>query len=452
MIMMETGRERARPNWRTVCSLLLIPVLAGVVLTEYEDRFEAGGMDFYSFWEVAEAQRFSGGTLGAPYINGFAYLQVERQVVLSAFDDHALLRNALYWHGRAWDRGATLLPTPLLYTSFALFPRDFSYALNIYNWGHLVVFLLGMFLLGTVLSCRPLPTLLASLVLLATCYPLQQDLFYGNVGIVLLFGLAGFLAACAYADVATPREALGLRLFVSAGLIVLTLFKPLVLIPCMLLLLYQLAQGGAWERWAIGVASAAAVILCITIPSWYFTTWAIWTDWLVHLSTDRHLLQPLSNNNHSLVMMSAEWSGLHPSTISLIFGGTCLVTILWAIGRRGKGGVRMSSDVLLDSLRDPVMVVSIGILVTLATAPLVWPHYNVLAVIPAMWLITRPTHRGLFQGLVLALLLMNLGIAMDWVALNNLPLPRLLAQGGTWIPLWLGMLVAIQADPASALR
>jgi hypothetical protein len=75
-------------------------------------------------------------------------------------------------------------------------------------------------------------------------------------------------------------------------------------------------------------------------------------------------------------------------------------------------------------LYDPNLAASAGVLALLMISPLVWIHYYVLALLPALWLLSRPHWR-------LANLAGGLYILLVSAALIN-PLPLYL--WGMWIP------------------
>jgi hypothetical protein len=327
-----------------------------------------------------------------------------------------------------------LFPTPLLYTTFALFPRDYSQALSIYRWTALVGFVAGSFLLMKRLTRNPLYSFFLSFLLLLVFGPLEWDLWLGNVNSLLFFSLAGLLGLGSRTKMSPQKQVDLRRLSMGACLIFLVLFKPLVLIPCLLLAMHLFLEAEARERIAVGWVMAGTMVLCFGVFCWFFRSWSVWIDWLNYLRAHHQYLLASRTPNYSLVMHASEWSGIKPWPIGLLLGVLMLLQLFLLARKRGRSVL---------ALRDSLFLLSAGIVLALATSPLVWLHYYVLGLIPAMWLLSRVGPKLLLLSLVLA----------TWLGISE-DLHKLLRDGGlqnvghflgsvAWIPLWVGLLIVM---------
>jgi len=89
------------------------------------------------------------------------------------------------------------------------------------------------------------------------------------------------------------------------------------------------------------------------------------------------------------------------------------------------------------------MALGIGIVLSMATAPLYWLHYYVLLLIPALWLLSGPTSSAYVPGLAAGAVLMSSGIVefvfrlLQW----REAIPASIAL--SWLPLWGAILLPL---------
>ena len=101
------------------------------------------------------------------------------------------------------------------------------------------------------------------------------------------------------------------------------------------------------------------------------------------------LLYSLDGGNQSVAMLMAEKTGGYSAyTYSALLAaamGIAIIAVLTRSGQRPDLLVPAARRVLLD----PWLAASLGVAVTCATAPLVWPHYFLLNLLPIGWLLLR---------------------------------------------------------------
>ena len=94
------------------------------------------------------------------------------------------------------------------------------------------------------------------------------------------------------------------------------------------------------------------------------------------------------------------------------------------------------------------MALGIGIVLSMATAPLYWLHYYVLLLIPALWLLSGPTSSAYVPGLAAGAVLMSSGIVefvfrlLQW----REAIPASIAL--SWLPLWGAILLHMSSPRA----
>ena len=285
-------------------------------------------------------------------------------------------------------------------------------------------------------------------LLLVICYgPLLSDLIVGNLNSFQLFVLV-MLTYFAYRVLSdhSARNSLGPIVILMCTLVFLTLLKPNLIFVTLLLAAHLLASHGmkVCARAAIAAAIFGAVIMAL--PCIYFGSWMIWRDWYNYMNIGGgKLLYATSLGNYSTVILASQALGI--SVLSTI---VVVAAILFTLGL-GAMIMAISHDGLslkamwratVWSLRDPYLSVAIGVTATLALSPLVWYHYYVISLLPALWLLTAPHHYLYLLG-VLSILLTSGGLGailkylFGWAGLA----PFTIVIG--WVPLWAGMLVVI---------
>jgi len=428
---------------RTKTQTLLTLLLAAVASFAYANHRErTAGVDFYANWAAAAAQRSAGQSLGSPYINLDGYADIHRTMVMQHPDDEPLFLATAFWYNSAAGRSWLPLQTPLIFTSFTLFPSDFSFAFALYRWSAWLLFIFALALWGSLSPSLAGWMPASAFILLLSFFPVQRDLGVGNVGVFLLAGLVSALVLVHRIKRLSAGHAVVFQAVLATWLTFLTLFKPLVLLPCLLVGLYVLVTGTSRERVAFLLASTASLALCLLVSSWFFGSWTVWLDWFDYLAVRKHMVFPSSSFNCSLVIILVERFGTNPLVFSAAIGGVLIGSLL----------VVFRSRVLTarSLFGDPVQLASLSILATLAVSPLVWHHYYVLAVLPALWLFSRRDGSLLITGLVLVAWLANTPLIVNWLLAQSHSDGALMLQSVSWVPLWIGSLLVLGLDSGAA--
>lgn len=412
------------------------------------------GSDFVQLWGVAKAQRSSGYRLGAPYGNIDGYQQQLWQMTRDSGDRRQVFALA-NWH--------PIVPngTPLLYYLMGNLPTPYTATLQWYRAAGLGIFLLTAYVLIRPLRWHTAAALIFTVLLAAAFTPLLFDLALGNLNCMQLLGLM-LTAALLRQSRAKPGGLGAAASFLLAGLLaLLSLAKPNFNSATLLLGVCLLLNGGWRERFAVIAAWGIISLLLLALPCMLFGRWDAWQQWWTYtFATGQGIHLPPPENFSGMNLLRSSL-GLPAAAAFAVVG------ILLALPLLGPGltspspftAWRRQAAALRDHLKDPYFCLAGGILLTLALSPLVWRHYLVLAVVPALWLIARvesgalPRAAGWLSLLLFADLPMILNTATDAV-----PYWLIVAvHGFAWMPAWYGIIVAANghrhaAAPTAALR
>jgi hypothetical protein len=314
-------------------------------------------------------------------------------------------------------------------------PSQYAQAARIHWLVQVLAFGFGAFVLLRLAGVSK-PSALAAIGLLTLAYrPLGDDLFTGNLGSPQLAALAAVSwIAMRAIPTATRRARIA---WTSAALVLLggLVLVKATLAPAALLLLLHLGYEVETREFAraLGLALLGWILL-LTAPLVWLGSASAWGEWLgliVGRDAGRLSEYALAAGNTSTPRLLQEWTGVDP-LLAAAGVGMVLAISLAPVARR--------------VLSDAGLAAGVGIVVALALAPLVWFHYFVLALVPAIRLIVE---RGAPRGLgVLALALYSVyqpdlvTFSRDFVSGWLAPLWSL-----TWVPLWIGLLVAAVRVP-----
>jgi hypothetical protein len=283
-------------------------------------------------------------------------------------------------------------------------------------------------------------------VLLLGVDPLKIDLALGNINILLLLGLAGTLTLIRKFY---GRSVPGAPILIGGLLTVLaflTLLKPLVLLPCLLLAIGLCRrQSTRPALTSLGIALASTLVLLL-LPCLYFGAWTVWGDWYtsVYGSNHQRLFYPVTEGNLSFALIASEWlkvgyEGFAVSGLAGLAGAVLLARL----------APRITARHLV--YHSPDLLAALGIVITLALSPLSWIHYYLFLLIPGLWLISVSPHSTLIGGLGLMTLIMSSGatdylfIVLQWESV--IPLVMVLS----WVPAYIGLLFLIREGNPVAL-
>ena len=400
-------------------------------------------IDFYQYWGVSAALRLSGYTLGGPYRNHEKYHAVLRD--LAAQSDQPKLAAV----SRAMPR-PSFTATPFLYMLFGTFPADYTRAVGLFQTLQVVLFLTAVFLLGMIYRFQIFPLICLALLLLVSSGPLFADLRVGNLGSLQFAALTVVLVLAdrlQYVARATP-----LGCAVLAGLVLLVLAKPNValVIPMMVVHLWQ-RRGNRF----LAIAAVPAALLgaaAVVIPPVYFHSWTVWREWydFVYAHNPSGLARPPTGGNYSTSLLLARWIHADVWMVAGVIAAVLSVSLIAVVAvsmRTGRASA-MLRRALEGVFGDVRLAMAIGITLTIALPPLVWYHYNVIALIPGLWLLNASSGSGYLRLCGLLALLLSSGF------LNTLFLP--LGWNGaaeigaalSWVPLWAGILLRLASTGA----
>jgi hypothetical protein len=162
--------------------------------------------------------------------------------------------------------------------------------------------------------------------------------------------------------------------------------KPNTALVAMALALHFFVFHGRGSSVLAVCAGAAGIVAAFVIGAAYFDGPRVWSDWFAYVDGDGGtLLYRTEDGNLSLgMLMSQRTGGLGAVAYGGVLGAVLLgflAAALTAFGRKADGFLRRTRALL----EDPWLAASVAIVVTVAAAPLVWPHYLVLLLIPAAW-------------------------------------------------------------------
>jgi hypothetical protein len=396
------------------------------------------GIDFYQFWGVPIAHR---SIAASPYLDRLGY---ERALNgLADASDNAKLK-----HANGFRRNLETMATPFFYSMFALVPGDYESAQAFYTFLLYMATGLGVMLLANLRGLAFWPSVCAALAVALSFNPFVQDLKYGNVTSLQFLYMAAMLAIAVKG--LYPRNP-WLESLYLASLAIFVLFKPNT--PWIALALashYWIVRGT--RRFAMGmIAAAVGAVIALACGAAFFNGPAVWIDW-VHFTQEGlssgPLLQSLERGNLSPAMLLWQRSGsmglLAYSLMISAWLALAFVLAMTSMGRRTHGLVSAARRCLAD----PWLALSIGIMFTFATAPLVWAYYHVFALVP-MFAFFRPReHPARTAWIVVAYIGMANPLLEALGAAGLVPLIPII-MFWAWVPL-LGVVLAEAADRSLA--
>ena len=404
------------------------------------------GIDFCQSWGVSKAKQWSGGQLRSPYVDTTKYAEV-----LNAHADGSRdlrFRRANQINKKLYQNKLALLGTPLYYLIFSFLPQYYSLAFGIFQVLQVILFITSVVMLNSGRHEYWLGLLSLALLLVVVYEPLLSDLRVGNINSFQLFGVAVLIVlAHRFLSGSSNRNVLFPGVTFMCGLVFMTLLKPNLILVTSLLSAHLCAQQG-WKVFAKAVIAAAIFgAILLLLPCIYFDSWRVWLDWYNYLSS-KMLVYPVSQGNIATVLLVSQ-----ALDISVYSATTMLATVLLVLGLGvllmaafpGEPGLKALWGPFVRSLRDPYLCAAMGITATLALMPLVWLHYFVISLIPAIWLLTAPhrwSHAWLLGGLSIILTSGLPGLLLIALfGLTALGYSYSIATG--WIPLWAGVLATI---------
>jgi hypothetical protein len=430
--------QKIAPWTQRSLSAAAIVATALLVAALCRERFRQSiGIDFYQYWAVGRAVRLSPESLGSPYTpeGGARYAGALRPLAEGTAD--ARLHTVASWRSSS---GFDLTATPLLYTVCAFIPAaGYTRTLALFTCFEALCFAAGVVSLARLFGGGWFVAGLLALLLLAAYDPIASDLRVANIAGLQLLAIA---SALRLATLRRPTVAQ------SAGLLSLLVLATL-LKPNLLLITVALALSASLRlplRTLARAAMGAAVVgvAAVALSSFFFDSSRVWLDWYRHVygADSNRLAYPPWTGNCAAAVVLAPWLGLKPSGASLVLSALLVGSVIVALAARSKAASeRVRPGVAV--LRDPEIVAAGASAATLAIPVLVWVHYEILLLVPCLWLILAP--RGRYaRWLGVLSLLASAGTAAKLVLI---PLGRAelvpLVHAASWIPAWIALLAVV---------
>ena len=436
---------------KTLIAVLLIFFALASCITRYQN---ANMADFYNFWGVTAAKQWDP-TLQGPYAGQKGPHDGAQKY------SAALAERAAQSHDKKLKKathvrrkGMYLTSTPFLYASFGIFgSSDSSYTVAWRNYFALQVlaFALSIFAVVYVYSGAAFPGLVLALTLIITFVPFHSDLNVGNLNSIQLGGVTLLVLASKRAVSASPtRRKRWWSLVILCGLFAMTLLKPNLALFAAAMTLHLIASNGWREfvRWLLPWGTLLGLILVVWSGA-IFGRVSVWIDWYdkVFGADPGSLVFPSDMGNVSTALWLSETVSVPMSIATFVLvAGVLLLAILgvgWVSVRAGIG-LRGGVGLAVEAFRDPAFAATTGLILTFALMPLVWFHYYVLILFPALWLASKPDHgsvvrlAGALSVLLAAGVLQSVvgpffgwrGLQYDAVALS-------------WVPVWVGVVIVL---------
>jgi hypothetical protein len=446
------------------------------------------GIDFYHFWIVGAARERSEARLGSPFTESTRYAAVlnaeadriwgrylSRAEIQQLTENPELLSRALEQigarHGRAAyeqvtessrflsinlrRRALDLTGTPLLYALCTALPSSYAAAYGLWTCLSLAAFLVGAAILLRASGWPWGQALLWSTAFGLVLRPLSSDLRVGNMNSLHLLVLALALAV-ALVPLRRAQDAAARVRWASIvlSLVVLhALSKPTFLCA-------DLALGGhvAWVlgwrelRRALWAPLLAAVAL-LALPMLVLGEASIWLDWIGYVGQhEEKLAYDLEKGNLSTPLHLHTWfSGLSLGAWSLLLALGLLASLAAVASRFPAASAAARARLLMEHvLLDPLGAASLGIVLTLALAPLVWGHYLTVLVVPLLWFtrwefeLEDDWRKRLYGALVLPSAFLYTGMMEVVLSIAGWESSEAALRSCTafaWVPLWTVLLI-----------
>jgi hypothetical protein len=385
-------------------------------------------VDFYHMWGVPLAHD----ALGAnPYAKVKEYGDLLNDATASS--PSAMLK-------RANNARRVIEPTgtPFYYAVFGVLPRDFDAAAAAFCIAQYAALFAALVVLSRLNGAGAWLGIALAGVVALDFNPFAQDIKYGNVNAFQLLWIAGLMGLSA-ARARLP--AFAFRDGFPALLAAFAMFKPNTLWIVAALAVHYVAVAGRGAIVRGFVAGAIAAFACAAIGAAYFDGLAAWIDWLRYTQgmNGGRLLYNVGEGNHAVVKLLAEASPRLGVLVSELLLTALLVAAFSFALVKGQGGAPPRARAL-GLAGDAQFAASCGVVLMLATSPLIWPHYHVLALVPIAWLFAG--HAGRFgiacaalacAALASPVIALLVGEHFAWVRLMTL---------FCWLPLAAGVVAA----------
>jgi hypothetical protein len=283
-----------------------------------------------------------------------------------------------------------------------------------------------------------------------TFNPFAQDVRSGNVNSLQLLLLVSLVAVSARGLFTGNDWVDGLFVGVLA---LFVLFKPNTPWIALALGLHYLAARGL-RAFAIGALEAVVLgVGAVAIGAWQMGGSHAWLEWLqlARGMDGSGMVLPFNRGNLSIAWVISHLSpALGPVGWGLVLVASMATALLMAFSASGRRG-DLVAGAARKAFADPWFAVSVGIVLTYAASPLVWPHYHLFTLIPIAWLLGgTPSCRACGWGAVVCYVVLARVVTDPLVALEMFDLLQVLSLF-SWTALLPGILArAVEARVAAA--
>ena len=292
--------------------------------------------------------------------------------------------------------------TPFLYTCIQLFVSgDYERDISLYCLTQLACFIFFIMIVMYLLNF-PFVSILYPAILFSVFYgPFLCDMRVGNVVLMQLAFIALFLA-CAHL---VRKKDIGL-LIGGAVLGFMVFFKPTMIFVPFMLLVGWLALKQFRQAAITSIGMIAGSILAILSAAMFFSTFRVWFWWFKSACNVSNLpYVTVDEGNFALSRVLGEMGGMQK--LSFVFSVISLTVIIAIALSLGKKNLSKPTEPA-SSPEETLLMISIGCLLYLLCAPLVWIHYYML-VLPAFMYLAQPmpAMQGSRRALIYSLALIS---------------------------------------------
>jgi len=362
-------------------NILLLVMVFLAVIGAWRYGKTVSGVDFYHFWVVGQALERS----DTPdiYSEG-SQANIGLQLLKEAYEKAVSERQL---RAAAKRKVLDLTATPFLYAFFhAVITGNYEVDIEVFQVCSLVFSLLAVVGLCRLLRYSPIAIISAALLIVGWFQPFVSDIRVANVARLQLGMLVLFLWF-------QSRHTWRLHHF-AGGLVLglAVMFKPnLIFVAVMLVvswLMNRRFRKLLFECFGILTAAAGA----FTLSSVFFGTMRCWNGWIAALQRRLTDLYVLEEGNYAAAMLISNATGIRAFVCFAVLFVVLTTAFVWMARQSAKAARQVNKADQPGRDRaffEDALMVSMGCLIYLLSAPLVWFHYFVLT-LPMIFVAFRP--------------------------------------------------------------
>ncbi|NUM35790.1 MAG: hypothetical protein HUU50_14695 [Candidatus Brocadiae bacterium] len=396
------------------------------------------GVDFYHFWAVDIVLKKTNKQIDSPYQkNAPHYSKVMAQYAKDSHD--ASLQSV-----QIYRRNAEFTASPLLYAIFSFLPSDYSLAFLLFQILEIIFFGIALFILFSLYS-QDSPNFFAACtfcLFFLFFKPFSHNLLAGNINCsqFFLLTISFMLLEKKVLEKSCSKLISGAALFMLLALIFFIKINLALIIAS--ILVYFICQKGLKVFFLSSLFASVFAALIFLATSWYFSHGNIWKEWIQFalLGDKETLIRPIQYANYSSPLLLNSYTSLSLSTSTKVVFFSLLGSAVCALF---SGYKKISLSIFREIATDLPLLISMSTVFTVALAPLMWSHYYIILLFPALWFILdAKNHKIAILGMLSILLCSGLfdeianlyGCSHETVAI---------IWASSWLPLWGGILYRI---------